>query len=182
MEPPTVIYREEQSFRQIWIWVVVIGVALIAWWVFVQLIIFGDPGVAGWISGIFMAVVALGLIGLLALARLITIVDREGVGVAFVPFTSRYIPFTEIAAVEPLRYRPIREFGGWGIRWGGRNRIAYNVSGDRGVELTLTNGQRILIGSQAPEELARIISMRLQETRPPATEVVPSSQIEREVE
>ena len=42
------------------------------------------------------------------------------------------------------------------MRFGRRGR-AYNVSGDRGVELTLANGKRVLIGSQRSEELAEAI-------------------------
>jgi hypothetical protein len=35
--------------------------------------------------------------------------------------------------------------------------VAYNVSGDRGVELTLRDGRRVMLGSQRPEELAQAI-------------------------
>jgi hypothetical protein len=33
--------------------------------------------------------------------------------------------------------------------------MAYNVSGDRGVQLELKDGKNLLIGSQYPEELVR---------------------------
>ncbi len=49
-------------------------------------------------------------------------------------------------------YRPILEYGGWGIRYGLRGR-AYNVSGNRGLRVELTNGKHILFGSAKPEEL-----------------------------
>ena len=35
--------------------------------------------------------------------------------------------------------------------------MAYNVSGDRGVQLELVNGTRLLIGSQRSEELVKTI-------------------------
>ena len=44
----------------------------------------------------------------------------------------------------------------WGIRGLGRNR-AYNVSGDRGVELLLADGRKVLIGSLRPDELEQAI-------------------------
>jgi hypothetical protein len=35
--------------------------------------------------------------------------------------------------------------------------MAYNVSGDRGVQIELLNGKRLLIGSQRAEELWQAI-------------------------
>ena len=46
----------------------------------------------------------------------------------------------------------MKEFGGWGIRVAGDGR-AYNAYGNQGVQLILTDGSRILIGTQRPDEL-----------------------------
>ena len=76
------------------------------------------------------------------------------------PFANRRISTEEIIHVESCTYQPIREFAGWGIRgWG--DRIAYNVSGNTGVELTLVDGRRVLIGSQRADELAVAIDVML---------------------
>ena len=58
---------------------------------------------------------------------------------------------------EARTYRPILEYGGWGIRYTMGRGWAYNVSGNQGVQLELASGKRILIGSQRAEELARAI-------------------------
>ena len=59
---------------------------------------------------------------------------------------------------EARTYRPLLEYGGWGIRYAPFGKgWAYNVHGSQGVQLELTNGKRILIGSQRAEELARAI-------------------------
>jgi hypothetical protein len=55
-------------------------------------------------------------------------------------------------------YRPILEYGGWGIRCGFKGARAYNVSGNKGVQLILQNGKRLLIGSQKPDELVEAIN------------------------
>mgnify|MGYP001089165244 CR=1 FL=1 len=39
--------------------------------------------------------------------------------------------------------------------------MAYNVSGDRGVQIELLNGKRLLIGSQQAEELLRAIQVKV---------------------
>jgi hypothetical protein len=41
--------------------------------------------------------------------------------------------------------------------------MAYNVSGNRGVQLEFSNGKRLLIGSQRPEDLAAAISRAKQQ-------------------
>ena len=46
---------------------------------------------------------------------------------------------------------------GWGIRWTPRGWL-YNVSGLGAVELTLQNGQRLLIGTDEPEQLCQAIA------------------------
>ena len=41
------------------------------------------------------------------------------------------------------------------------NRMAYNVSGNQGVELTLRDGRQVMLGSQRPQELADAIAKGL---------------------
>ncbi|MCA9870553.1 MAG: hypothetical protein KC487_09290, partial [Anaerolineae bacterium] len=38
-----VLFREEQRFRQSWIWLLILFVAGLQWWGFIQQIIFGQP-------------------------------------------------------------------------------------------------------------------------------------------
>jgi hypothetical protein len=65
----------------------------------------------------------------------------------------------EIVSWDARTYRPILEYGGWGIRYSPFGKgWAYNISGNQGVQLELMNGKRILIGSQRAEELARTIA------------------------
>jgi hypothetical protein len=94
----------------------------------------------------------------LATARLLTEVREDGVYLRFVPFhrSFRRFEWPRIQSAEARTYRPIREYGGWGIRGRGRNR-AYNVRGDRGVQLVLTDGSRVLIGSAKADQLAEAI-------------------------
>jgi hypothetical protein len=85
--------------------------------------------------------------------RMSVMVTHEALYVRYFPFLNRRIVIGEIERCAPRTYSPIGEYGGWGIRGFGKNR-AYNVSGNRGVQLRLVSGRRLLIGSQRPEELA----------------------------
>jgi hypothetical protein len=94
------------------------------------------------------------------LLELRVLVHLDRVEIRFRPLLRRVIPLSSVAGCQAIEYRPIREFGGWGIRVR-RGRRAYTVSGKRGVELTLHDGQRVLIGSQRADELAGVVSSRL---------------------
>jgi hypothetical protein len=94
------------------------------------------------------------LIAFLAAMRLDTTVERDALVARFFPLRTRRVPFAEIVRAEAVTYRPIREYGGWGIRWAGPRKWAYNVSGRRGVLLTLRDGGTFLVGSRRAEELA----------------------------
>ena len=59
------------------------------------------------------------------------------------------ISFDDIVSYKLRTYSPIREFGGWGIRYGFECK-GYTVSGNKGLEITLKNGRKILFGSQKP--------------------------------
>lgn len=162
MEPNNVLFREVQRFRQIWIWIIVIFMMVLSWYSVIQQIVlkipFGtqpapDPIVIGmWI------LFGLAFPGMLFMAGLITEVRGDGIYVRFIPFHRQFrtMQYAAIQTYEARTYRPLREYGGWGIRFGPWGK-AYNVRGNRGVQLVLQSGQKILIGSQRPEELVLAI-------------------------
>ncbi len=98
----------------------------------------------------------------LALGNLLymrTTLSDEALTVSFGWLFSLYrrtIPLRDIAFAEAVRYNPLAEFGGWGIRGTGDSQ-ALNARGDRGVRIRLRDGRRLLIGSQRAEELAEAI-------------------------
>jgi len=77
--------------------------------------------------------------------------------IRFPPLTNRVIRLAKVRACEARTYRPIREYGGWGVRCGRKGDRAYNVRGNRGVQVELSSGESILIGSQRADELASVI-------------------------
>jgi len=97
------------------------------------------------------------LVSVLLFLELHVTVQDGGVRIRMLPFANRTIAPAQIARWEARTYRPIRDYGGWGVRFGPRGR-AYNVSGNRGVEITLANGKRVLVGSQRADDLATAIA------------------------
>ena len=109
--------------------------------------------------GQMLALIAVLGVGVLFFTvRLETEVRPDGLYVRFFPFHVHYRRFSaaDIAQYYARTYRPILEYGGWGIRCGRKGR-AYNMKGNRGVQLVFTDGKQLLIGSQKPEELVEAI-------------------------
>lgn len=105
------------------------------------------------------------LIGLLVallvyLPKLTTEVTPQDVKVKISLWRPRRISLRDIERVEAITYRPMRDYGGWGIKYSFKNKgWAYTMSGNRGVRVFLRNGKNVLVGSQRPEELAAAIEV-----------------------
>src|SRR5262249_58159993 len=73
----------------------------------------------------------------------------------------RSVALGAIQRIEVVSYRPLRDYGGWGIRTGRDGERVLNARGNRGVLLDLGDGTPLLIGSQRPEALAIAIQRPL---------------------
>jgi hypothetical protein len=83
-----------------------------------------------------------------------------------VPIYWKRISLEDITSVRAVQYRPLRDAGGWGIRFGrfeGEKCRFLNARGDRGVFID-ADGQRYIIGSQEPDRLAAVLR---EKTLPP---------------
>jgi hypothetical protein len=154
-------FQEEQAFRQWWLWLLIGLLVALQWWGFIQPIVLGQPWgnrpAPDWMMVLLWLLFGIGLPVFFLYVRLIVTVTDQAIEIHYRPLTRRTIPMAEVTHAEARTYSPLREYGGWGIRGMGGNR-AYNVSGNRGVELTLTDGRKVLIGSQRPDDLARAIA------------------------
>lgn len=86
--------------------------------------------------------------------RLDVVVRADEVFIAFGPvhLIRKRISFADIESVRGLTYRPIREFGGWGIRPRG-SRTAWTIRGNQAVKVTLQSGKEVYVGSRFPQRL-----------------------------
>ena len=111
------------------------------------------------LAGIVGIGVPIAIAALFLLLKLETYVSRDGVYVRYFPFHIRFKRFRpeDLSEYYARQYKPIREYGGWGIRYSLRNGKAYNTSGNQGVQLVFKSGKKLLIGSQKPEQLEAAI-------------------------
>ncbi len=159
-----VLYREEQRFSQPWIWLIVLGIAALIWWGFLQQVVFDSPfgnnPAPNWLMWLLLVLFGIAFPIFFFLLRLITEVREDGIRLRFFPIWSRTIRFDEIETAEARSYNAVREYGGWGIKGWSKKKVAYNVRGNQGVELTLSDGRTVMIGSQHADDLAAAIAAR----------------------
>jgi hypothetical protein len=160
--PP--VYHEVQHFRQWWLWVLIVAPAAGAWWPFIAQVIGGRPvgqnPAPDWAIWLIWLFIGLGLPVVFSFVALVIEVFADRILIRYRPFYRRAIPVAEVERVEARTYNALKEYGGWGIKGWSKTKIAYNVSGDRGVDLTLTDDRRVLLGSQRADELAAAIDSR----------------------
>jgi len=161
-EGSAAVFVEEQKFTQKWIWLLVGLIAIFAWVAFVEQIILGTPvgthPAPDIIVWILLALFGVGLPWLFLKLKLVTRLEADRLVIRFRPLIIRAIPLADITSCEAVTYRPLRDFGGWGIRFSPKLGRAYNASGNKGVQLVLKDGKRVLIGSQKARPLAEAIN------------------------
>lgn len=150
-----VIHEERQSFSP-WVYLIIVallvGASVNLWFVM-------NASGNMW-PLLYAALVAIAVIPVLVnLLQLVIQVYPDHVYArlgAIVPIFWARIPIADIQAVRIVQYRPLRDAGGWGLRFGrfeGKSCRFFNARGNRGV-LIDTLYRRYIIGSQEPEQLA----------------------------
>jgi hypothetical protein len=160
-QPEAVVFREEQNFD----WRVYALIALVEALVLLGLLWYhhhGPPAAALNHTGTFefalgaavgLVLPALVLVGVLRMTTEVTPTDLR-VWFGWIPTYRRFVPLGNIQRIEVVSYRPVVDYGGWGIRVGRDGVRVLNARGNRGVRIDLADGTKLLIGSQRPEALA----------------------------
>ena len=140
-------FREVQYFSW-WVYVLLLGVGLV---------LARAYRASG--SGLPLAFIALIVILTTLFLRLETLVSEKELVVRFgwLPVVKKRILLTEITRVEASSYQPLRDFGGWGWRFGQGGVQAFTTKGSAGVFLWLQDGKRYLVGSPRSGELAQAL-------------------------
>jgi hypothetical protein len=149
------LFYEKQKFNQKWLWSIIILVNSAGLYAIYQEYQ-KDNFPIGFMIGhcIFTATFIL----LFYFMNLETTITKEAIAIQYFPFhlKKRIYPLTEIQHLEVIKYSPIGDYGGWGIRLS-RNGKAFNVRGDYGLKLFFANRKPLLIGTQKPDELKKIL-------------------------
>ncbi len=153
LRPAAAVYREGQHFD----WRVYALIALVGLLTGLGLLrgrIWSGEAALGLVIGeaFFMIVVVF-------LLHMTTEVSPTGLRVSFgwAPTNPRIIDIQSIRCTQVVNYRPLADYGFWGVRAGRDGERAFIARGTRGVRLELIDGTKLLIGSQRPEALASVL-------------------------
>jgi hypothetical protein len=158
-----ILFTESQSFRQWWLWLLLLGASVPLFYGLVSQLLMdrpvGDHPISN--AGLLALSAAIILVIILFyLLRLDTLVKEDGIYVRFFPFRPkyRYFAWDKMTDVYIRKYSPIWEYGGWGYRIGifGKGK-AMNVSGNTGLQLVFKDGSKLLIGTGKAEELKQVL-------------------------
>jgi hypothetical protein len=156
IRPAAAVFREEQNFD--WRVYAVFALGEIATCVG---LVWSSDGASRVYWGVpfpLLVIAGLLLVGVLVLGvlRMTTEVTPTDVRVWFgwIPLYRRAVSVTSIRRLEVVSFRPIADHAGWGIRMGRDGERVLTARGNRGVRIELSDGTRLLIGSQRPEDLA----------------------------
>lgn len=169
------IFREEQSFRQSFVpWIVLLAILFMLGslgYGFYQQLYLGKPygnepmSDKGLIWSSIISFIAMSAVFVFLLnGVLVTEIWTDGIRFKFRPFIwkEKFIPLSEIASTEVGKYRPLSEFGGWGVRRRFiSGKTAYNVGGNLGLRVMKKNGRQVMIGTRKPEDLKRAVDKML---------------------
>ena len=156
------IFIEEQKFSQSWLFIglaiafVVVGIPIIKGWDTISQGSFGEMlNDTGGILVILFVFVFFNFF------KLKTRIDEKGVYYQYLPFhfSYRFLPWNTISKCYVRHYNAIFEYGGWGLKFSFRKKRgkSFTVKGNIGLQLLLTNGKHLLIGTQKREEIQRTI-------------------------
>lgn len=117
------LFTEKQTwFNQWWIWLVLIGLNGMVWYAAYQQWVlgvpFGDNPMSN--TGLMITILLVTVLFVFFLfMRLETEIDKEGIYVRFYPLhlQFRFFSWEEISNAEVRKYSPIKEYGGWGLRF-----------------------------------------------------------------
>tara|TARA_B110001454_G_C12705828_1_gene428534 strand:- start:254 stop:721 length:468 start_codon:yes stop_codon:yes gene_type:complete len=145
------IFKEKQKFTQKWLWLILIILPLLI--TISPIDLSSDPKLS-----YLIILMSLSPMILFYFIELRVMLSNKGLQYQFFPFhlKSYTIKLDEITSFEELTYSPIKDYGGWGIRYGFKGK-AYNVSGNKGVKIYLKNEKNILFGSKKSNELALVL-------------------------
>lgn len=140
------LFYEKQQFRQWWLWVLLLGLNANM----LYLLVFKE-NIAFTAGALLLVLITVWLWRL----TLITKINEKGIFVKFKGFHRdfKFYSWEIISSCEIKKYNPIMDYGGWGIRIG-----AFNVSGNDGLLIRFTNGKTLLIGTNKPNDIFKVLS------------------------
>lgn len=151
-------YKETQEIKHLWLW---IGLVVAILFVVILLMELATIKTIHTDTIVILSSISALMTIFFKTLKLTTIIDEFNISYKLSPFhlAFRKIPWMLIERCEVRTYNPVGEYGGWGLKYGRKSGKAINLSGNKGLQLYLKTGKKILIGTQQPERLQEYLKM-----------------------
>ena len=158
------VFKETQWFNQWWLQCLNIGLLIFLGLCIYNWLIAKVPSVNVLVGNsleqaLFISTITLSLVYMYIL-RLNTFIDEIGIHYQFFPFhfSRKTIRWNEIKECYVRKYSPLKEYGGWGYRIAmGKNGKAFNVKGNKGIQIAFKNDKRLLLGTQMEQNAQEVV-------------------------
>jgi hypothetical protein len=160
-----IYFKEEQKLDVWWLKVLIVGLLFVSlgpiyYGLITQLstgVPWGDEPMSDTgliIVSVVVTLIMAGVIFFMFFSKLTTLVRGDGIHLSFFPFfREKIISPNKIERYEVRKYKPLLEYGGYGMKRSLRHGKAYNMSGNIGLQLYFSNGKRLLIGTKRPDAI-----------------------------
>ena len=145
-------FTEKQYFKQKWIWFMLFGILALS------VVPVLNVAATKPLAVLICILPVLLIMALFFLMNLKTVINQKGIHIQFFPFIRepKVFLWDDIQKIELKKYQPMVEYGGYGIRGLGDDK-AYNIQGDIGLKLYFKNGKKLMIGTQNPKGINKIV-------------------------
>lgn len=167
------MYIETQRFTQVWLWVLLLIFAVTFLRQPISSLfsaIFLEQGSPvdiprsgyGLVMYISQFVLVLAIFLLFGFSKLKTIINEDGIKVKFGWLMRKYrtINWDEVDEVFIRKFNAIDDYCGYGIKQGPKGK-ALIVRGNKGMQLFLSSGEKLLIGTQKQKELQSFLEKNI---------------------
>lgn len=145
------LFTEKQRFNQWWLWALLITASAVP-----IIVLYNEVTTKTTDSNSITGLIILFLVIILfVIMRMKTVVTQENIQLTYFPFLWKTINLSDIETMKVINYGFV---GGWGIRLWTSYGTVYNVRGNKGLHIKLKNGKQLVIGTQQPQELEKVVA------------------------
>lgn len=154
------IFVERQRFTNWILWMGLISMAVASWFWFISMILeMTNPSLVPsmsppWLVLLVWLAVGISLPFIIYLMRFDLRIENDHIIYRYFPFQKKYqrLPIKNVSNYKIVRYDPLGDYGGWGIRKRKHN-IGFITPSDRGVIVLVDQSTHITFGSEKPKDL-----------------------------
>jgi len=170
-----VYYKEEQKVRSVWVWGIFSLSTLVMMWLLISKIHSNRNEQNIELETHWLLIITALTFGIMLLtgyllynANLQLQIKDRAVHYKYFPFIRswRKIKKEDINTFSIRRYNPIQDYGGCGYRFSFTKGRALTVKGKYGLQLNYAKDKNLLIGTQNPEEVGRVMNELMKKQEP----------------